>query len=286
MLTVVLGGCAASAPDAATSSPATALPDGVTVSFVQLRSDVASRQAEVKVTNGTDDVLTIGSVRVEDPRFDGPAVRVVERVSRLAAGRSADIRVQLPAVACADAGGDEDAESEASVTLEYSTGGDPVEVTVPLPEPVGFVAPLHERECRAAQLAQAAGLAFSGFTPSPAGEPAALELTVTPTGEAAAVLSGIQTTNLLTFAQAAGSNVSTYPLDLRVTAADSAPAVVSLPLVPLRCDPHAVQEDKRGTIFTIAVELDGDQGEIELAAPEDLRGKILTWVGQWCGFGG
>ena len=62
--------------------------------------------------------------------------------------------------------------------------------------------------------------------------------------------------------------------------------VVSLPLVPLRCDPHAVQEDKRGTIFTLAVELDGDPGEIELAAPEDLRGRILTWVGAWCGFGG
>jgi hypothetical protein len=55
--------------------------------------------------------------------------------------------------------------------------------------------------------------------------------------------------------------------------------------VPLRCDPHAVQEDKRGTIFTLEVELDGVPGEIELAASEDMRGSILTWVSNWCGFG-
>ena len=182
--------------------------------------------------------------------------------------------------------GDADADAEASVTFDYSTGGDPVEVTAPLPDPVGFMAPLHERECRAALLAKAADLAFTGFTPSAAGAPATLELTVRPTGAGAAVIRGIQTTNLLTFGQAAGDTADTYPLDLEVTAADTAPVVVSLPLVPLRCDPHAVQEDKRGTIFTIAVELDGAPGEIELAAPEDLRGKILTWVGAWCGFGG
>ncbi len=168
--------------------------------------------------------------------------------------------MQLPAVACGGCRGDEDADAEASVTFDYSTGGDPVEVTVPLPDPVGFVAPLHERECRAAQLAKAAGLAFTGFTPSAAGAPATLELDCPPTGAAAAVLSGIQTTNLLTFAQAAGDTADTYPLDLAVTAADTAPVVVSLPLVPLRCDPHAVQEDKRGTIFTLDVELDGDSG--------------------------
>jgi len=285
-LALVLGGCAAGAPGAASPTPATALPDGVTVSFVQLRSDVAARQAQVEIVNGTDDVLTIGSVRVADPRFDGPAVRVVERDSRVAAGSTVDIRVQLPAAACAGAGVDADADAEASVTFDYSTGGESVEVTAPLPDPVGFVAPLHERECRAALLAEAADLAFTGFTPSPAGTPASLELTIRPTGAAGAVIRGIQTTNLLTFGQGAGDTADTHPLDLEVSAADTDAVVVSLPLVPLRCDPHAVQEDKRGTIFTIAVELDGAPGEIELAAPEDLRGRILTWVAAWCGFGG
>ena len=42
-----------------------------------------------------------------------------------------------------------------------------------------------------------------------------------------------------------------------------------MPLVPFRCDPHAVQEDKRGTIFDVRVEVDGEPGEIELAAAEE-----------------
>ena len=58
-----------------------------------------------------------------------------------------------------------------------------------------------------------------------------------------------------------------------VAAGDTDPLAVHLPLVPLRCDPHAVQEDKRGTVFTLEVEVDGEPGEIELAASEDMRGQ-------------
>ena len=46
-----------------------------------------------------------------------------------------------------------------------------------------------------------------------------------------------------------------------------------------------MQEDKRGTIFDLEVEIDGEPGEIELAASEELRGRMLTWVADWCGFG-
>ena len=63
------------------------------------------------------------------------------------------------------------------------------------------------------------------------------------------------------------------------------PTTVHLPLVPLRCDPHAVQEDKRGTVFNVEVELDGEPGLVQVAATEDMRGRILTWVADWCGFG-
>ena len=54
---------------------------------------------------------------------------------------------------------------------------------------------------------------------------------------------------------------------------------------PVRCDPHVVQEDKRGTIFDVRVELDGEPGQVELFVGEDMRGRILTWVAEWCGFG-
>ena len=58
-----------------------------------------------------------------------------------------------------------------------------------------------------------------------------------------------------------------YPIAAQVREGDTEPIEVDLPLVPLRCDPHAVQEDKRGTVFTLDVEVDGRTGrQIEIAA--------------------
>jgi len=53
---------------------------------------------------------------------------------------------------------------------------------------------------------------------------------------------------------------------------------------PQRCDPHVVQEDKRGTIFTIDVE-EPRTGTIELPMPPELKSQVLTWVAEWCRFG-
>ena len=47
----------------------------------------------------------------------------------------------------------------------------------------------------------------------------------------------------------------------------------------------AVQEDKRGTIFDVRVSVAGESGEVELFVGDALRGRILTWVADWCGFG-
>lgn len=270
---LALVGCAASGP----APEATGLPAGVTVELVQLRSDVAARQAQVQVRNGGDETLVIGEVRVADGRFADAAARPVARESRVPAGQTVDLRIQLPEMACPG-----DADGGTTLTIDLGASGGLV--TAPLGEAVPFLADLHERECRAQALAAAASVTFASFTPSPAGEPAELVLEVRPTGEGAARLDGIRTTNLLTFGM--GEAVETYPLDIAVDVGDSEVVTRGLPLVPFRCDAHAVQEDKRGTVFTVAVEVDGEPGEIELAAPEDMRGRILTWVADWCGFGG
>ncbi|SIT86482.1 hypothetical protein [Microbacterium sp. RU33B] len=271
----VLAGCGGEARPAPS---ATVLPDGVSVRLVQLRSDVADRQAQVQVRNDSDDELFVGDVRVVDPRFARPASRPRERDTAVQPGGTVDIRVQLPPMDCAtpDAG-------ESSAIVPFALGEAISVAVVPLPEAVPFLADLHERECRAEALADAVVLGFSDFTPSSPGAPADLVLDIQPTGDAAARIEGIRTTNLLTFG--VGAAAETFPLGVDV-GTDSAPTTVRLPLVPLRCDAHAVQEDKRGTIFTLDVVVDGEPGEIELAASAELRGRILTWVAQWCGFGG
>jgi hypothetical protein len=275
---LILTGCASAAPEV--PEPAATLPAGAFVELQQLRSDVAGRQAQVHLVNDGDAPLTVREVRVEDDRFDGLAARVMEgRVSTVAAGSSVDIRVQLPPVDCTAPD-----DGEARVVLELVEDSDSTEVTASASDPLGFVAELHSRECLLERVTDAASLVFSDFEPSAPGAPAALELTVTPTGGGALTVSGIGRTNLIDFAGPTSEEV--HPLGVEVAEGDAEPVVLQIPIVPLRCDPHAVQEDKRGTIFDLGVELDGEAGEVELFVGEEMRGRILTWVAAWCGFGG
>ena len=131
--------------------------------------------------NGSDTAITVGDVRVDDPRLDGPATRVIaDRTSTIPAGGSVDIRVQLPAVACRAAD-----EGDGTVMLEIVSDSREAEATASAPDALGFLARLHARECLLERVTDAAALAFTGFEPSAPGEPAALELTVTPSGAGA-----------------------------------------------------------------------------------------------------
>lgn len=255
------------------------LPAGVSVEFRQTRADVALRQAAVSVHNGTDEPLVVADVSVADPRFAAPAARVVDRASRIAPGASVDVRVQLAEVAC-----DVPDEAAATVTLDYRWGDADVEAvaTAPIVDAVPFVAALHANECLQAEAERSARVAFGRFTPSPPGEPARLEMVVTPTaGTGALRIVGIRETNLLTTPDVADS---VHPLDIDQTGPDRSAVTVDLPILPARCDAHAVQEDKRGTVFRVLVEVDGRAGSFDLAATPELRGEILGWIAEWCGF--
>ena len=269
--------CALLAAGAVTGcgAPADALPAGVEAALLQQRSDVAAHQAQVRIRNGSEGDLVVGDVTVRDPRFRTPAVRVVERTTTLAPGASVDVRIQLGQVDCdrADAG-------EATLTLSYTVDGAPRAATAPIAEQIPFLEALHAAECLRARVEEAAAVDLGHFTPSEPGSPATLELVVGPAHEGATArveLTGIRETNLLTF-----TGGSPHPLALR-PGADR--RVVDLPLLPSRCDPHAVQEDKRGTVFRVEVSVDGEEGAFDLAASPELRARILTWVADWCGYG-
>jgi len=296
-VTLVVAGVLAGCADAPRPGPsATSLPSGVDASLIQLRSDVAFRQAQVRVHNGNDEPVTITRLRVDDPRFARAALRALTHTTTIAPGATVDIRIELPPMEC----GDElelpspvpsmspGSATGPTATVHYALGESSAVAVAPLAEPAPFLEAMHARECRARALQDAATVTLSSFTPSSPGAPADLALTIAPTGQAAARIVGIQTTNLLTFDAGAGATADMYDIgvDVGVSPSDAEATVVHLPLIPLRCDAHAVQEDKRGTIFTLMVDVPGDDGgEIELAASEEMRGAILTWVGQWCGFG-
>jgi hypothetical protein len=276
VIALALGACAPSPTAGPTADPApeSSLPAGVSVELFQLRSDVAERGAQVRVVNGSDTDLLVTSVTFADDWFTGATVR--DRASTIPAGRTVDLRIALPESACEDV---PDAASRTSrVTVELESGAT---ATVEVADPLGFTELIHEKECLRHDLAQIATLEWTSFAPSAAPLPAELQLTVTPTGgSGSAELVDVQTTNLLKFAEVS----SPLPLALQISGTDAV-TEVAVPLVPLRCDAHAVMEDKRGTVFDVAVELGGATGVVEVAASEAMRGKILRWVADWCGFG-
>ncbi len=267
-MTAALTGCAAAAPEPAT------LPPGVAVELFQLRSDVAERSAQIRVVNDSDVDVVVEGLRFDDDWFEGEAVR--DRTSTIPAGRTVDLRFTLPESACDD---EPDAAERTSRVIFELEGGEAV--TVPVTDTLGFTTLLHEKECLRHDLAQVATLAWTAFTPSESPVAAILELTVRPIGgEDSAELVEVQTTNLLQFDTAP----TPFPLAQEVTGADAA-TTVTVPILPLRCDPHAVMEDKRGTVFNVAVEVGDAEGVVEVAASEEMRGEILRWVSDWCGFG-
>ncbi|GAA2079302.1 hypothetical protein [Microbacterium hatanonis] len=270
---LALAGCA-EAPHPSPS--ATALPNGITAAVVQLRGDVAARQAEVQIHNGADDTLIIGKVELEDDRLDGLAERVVAGETDIAPGRTVNVRVQLPPVNC-------DAADEGTTMLEvkFALGAADSIARMPVTDTLGFLSDLHRRECLADALAEVADVTLTGFTPADAGQLGALQVAVAPTGTGTAELVAVHPTPLLMYGiEGAAAN---HPIDLAVEPG-SAATVLQIPLAPQRCDPHVVQEDKRGTVFTFDVVVDGVEGRADIAADPDLKAELLTWVADWCDF--
>ncbi len=266
---LLVAGCAETAVPA--ESP---LPAGIALEIIQQRSDVADRAVQIRVVNGSAVDLVVTRVELLDARFAAPQPR--DRISPVPAGRAVDLRVGLPDAVCGD---EHDAAGGPQVRLELADIGT---VTAPAADVLDVLGPIHARECFAARVSAIAVVEVVGFTPSAPGEPATMTVGVQPVGgDGTLELVELRETNLLRMPGSAGT---AHALGV-VVRGDGAPFELAVPLLPTRCDPHAVQEDKRGTVFGLGVRLDGVDGVIELASPPALRADILDWVAAWCEFG-
>lgn len=160
VLGLLAPGCTACTAGTDGSAPG-ALPAGVTVAVTQQRADVADRQAEVQIRNDGTTPIAVGAVRLDDPRFAGPATRVVDRVSPVAPGATVDIRVQLPGPVCDGRSG-----APAVVTVAFEVDGRTGEGSAAAAELFPFLDALHRRDCIEEAVRAAAEVGFSGLAPS------------------------------------------------------------------------------------------------------------------------
>lgn len=274
LLTPIAAGCA--------PTPAE-LPAGVRVDLYQTRLDVADGTVEIAVENGSDAPITVTAATLASEQFADDAVWAARpEGTRIPAGATIDLPVALPAQRCAT-----DAAAH-RVRIEATTAdGRHVAAVIEAADRYGQLADLRARACTSAALHGVLDLAID--TPPTLGEiagarVAVLPITVTPTGgDADATILAIHSTVLLDLADPeTGAALTERRID-RTIRGDDEPTVIELPVRPTRCDPHAIAEDKQGTLFTVDVLLpDGETAAIVLPASEATKIALYDAVTAIC----
>jgi hypothetical protein len=266
---MALPGCESSDP----SPVEEPLPDAVVMHLDQSRTERKGREVFVRIENGTTQRLVVDGFTLTSPRLPTIAWTGDETVEPT---YETDLELDLPKGRCG-------AEVDASVTLRYRLGDGPVTTsTGPADDVYGSVALLADRDCAEATLTAAADVTVGAPRVVGRGRASVLRLPVTlsPTGRSTGVrFAGFESTVL--FRQTADS-----PADVSVALdADSPATTQQLSVVPSRCDPHALAEDKVGTLFGVRVRGTGldDDAAYYLPLTREQRSAFFDFFATHCG---
>ena len=242
-LAAALAGCAA---PAAPTTPVE--PPPLTGTFGQSRSQVEPRLAGATLTLAEGAApVRVTALQLLVPGFTPAGATAKD--TRFEAGRAIALPAPYGEPECAaDTAG---RPVEAVVTV--AGADEPVRVV--LDDPSDRAGGLRERECAAQRVAQLAPLAWQEAWTTAGTGPDLVSvgrLDVGPvTGDAPVTVEALGTTTLFG-----------YEAALPVTVAPGERATVEVRLVPARCDPHAVAEDKQGFAPPVALRV----GDEELTA--------------------
>ncbi|WP_246527824.1 hypothetical protein [Pseudarthrobacter albicanus] len=299
--------CSAVIPAPGASPPASAAPRPVTAGINQFRDNYSRRIIEIQLTNNTAGPLTVLAAELESPLFpSGISWPAPGGGMELPPGQPKSLPAALPAPDCGQGSAPAGSASGTAAAVTATPGpadagpGGPATVSlrlagpegrteqqaaVPAPDPYGVLTRNNAEMC----LAQAAA-AVAGFRLEPDlevsadGRTAVVRLTITPRRPAGGQLltvDRIEGTTLL-----AEDQDVPWPRSVTVGAGGLRPGpatVLRLRIRPARCDPHAVAEDKVGTLLPLRVRVGGREGILKVDAGGLLRGRIYDFVTSACG---
>lgn len=263
---VGLGGCAL--------RPEPVPPEGVSVVIEQARIDIVRGLMSIQVVNDGDQTVTVVGAEYDDGRLAAAGEWSGER--DIPAGRSRDLRIPIPDASC-----DHDPPSAPRAELRFLTPDGEVTARYDVTDPFDFVATTTAAQCFQATVATVATVALTAveLTGSGTEEVAHAVVDVHATGDVGLTLVSIARTGLLQPL----SDAAAWEIDRQVTAGQS--ITVDVPMIPARCDLHAIAEDKVGTRFPLTTTIDGpDGGTGVLVLPADggQRGTLYAYVQRWC----
>ena len=278
------GGTASPASATASATPITTGP--VTAEISQFRDNYSKQIIEIQLTNTTGHALTVLGAELTSPLFAAPIIWSARTGGiELPPGQPKSLPAPLPAPDCgspAGPGATSGAAGDARVSLRLATpeGAVPVPVMAPATDPFGVLARNNSELCLAREASAVATIALDPELELAAdGRTAVVRLLLQPraAGAGELVIDRIEETTLL-----AEASQAPWPRSVTVRAG-GAPAQVRLGIRPSRCDPHAVAEDKVGTLLPLQVRVAGREGIVKIDAGSQLRARIYDFVTKACG---
>ncbi|MFF2031571.1 hypothetical protein [Arthrobacter sp. NPDC058192] len=290
---------------AGTSPTATASATGqVAAQINQFRDNYSKQIIEIQLTNTTGSALTVLGADLTTPLFGAPITWPARGGGiELPAGQTKSLAAQLPAPECGSPRqsapptepGVDQGRAVVSVRVAVpgaTVPGTGIATTAPAADPFGVLARNNAEMClaRAASAVAAIGLAPE-LEVGADGRTAVVRLMITPRAAPGAdagqtdagggtahelVIDRVQETTLLAEAPAAP-----WPRALTVRAGGS-PTELRMGIRAARCDPHAVAEDKVGTLLPLYISVAGRSGVVKVGAGDMLRGRIYDFVTTAC----
>jgi hypothetical protein len=268
----------------------------VTAEISQFRDNYSKQIIEIQLTNTTGTALRVVGAELTTPLFGAPVTWAAPTGGiELPPGQAKSLPAPLPAPVCgspaaarSEPGATSGAAGDARVSLRLATAGGtapgPAAADATAADPFGVLARNNAEMCLAMEASAVATIRLAPELEVAAdGRTAVVRLLVTPhaasgtAGAAVLVIDRIGETTLL-----AEAPVAPWPREVTLRAGGP-PVELRLGIRPARCDPHAVAEDKVGTLLPLQVRVADREGVLKVGAGGKLRGRIYDFVTTACG---
>lgn len=275
------------------SAPATATPSAspaagpVTAEINQLRDNYGNQVIAIELTNTTPAPVTVRGAGLASPLFAGTLEwQAAPGGIELPPGQAKMLPVQLRDPECGLQTGP---VSEGPALVLRLAGGPGTEATATVrpTDPYGVLSRNNAEMCLSQAASAVAGIRLEPeLEVAAGGQSAVLKLTITPRSTPGAVNPG--STGSLTINRIDQTTLleedpsAPWPRSVSVSAG-GAIQQLRLGIRPARCDPHAVAEDKVGTLLPLRVSVGGRDGILKVDAGAVLRGRIYEFVTAACG---
>lgn len=278
------------------SPSATATVPPVSAEINQLRDNYSKQIIAIQLTNNTAGPLTVLAAELGSGLFAAaipwqPTAGGIE----LPPGQAKILPAQLPPPHC-EAAGSRTPET-ATATLRLAVAPGPASVTtvpgttlpattVPATDPYGVLSRNNTEMCLAQAAAAVTGIRLAPeLAVSADAQTAVVRLIITPRSTPGVVNPGSAGT--LTIDRIDGTTLleedTSAPWPRSVTIRAGGPGLeLKLGIRPARCDPHAVAEDKVGTLLPLRVHAGEREGVLKVDAGPLLRGLIYEFVTTAC----